>query len=131
MERIPVVTTDPIGSPAAIEVLTAYRWFIEYGGRLGTNWKNLVSWADIDRPEGYHDAQLPPHLKAPILMIVAHDDEMPHIKPEVAYQVYKRINQPKELLDIDGGHFGLLYYPSVLFDKSSKAQINFLNKYLK
>jgi len=41
------------------------------------------------------------------------------------------IEQPKELIEIDGGHFGLLYYPSALFDKSSKTQINFLKKYLK
>ena len=63
-------------------------------------------------------------------MIVAHDDEMVHSNPDVAYEVFKRINQPKELVDINGGHFGLLYYPGELFNKSSKAQIDFLKKYL-
>jgi len=131
MEQTLVVSTDPKGSPAAIDRLTAYRWFIEYGGRFGTKWKNLVSWSDVDRPAGYHDVHFAPHLKAPILMIVAKNDEMEYSNDKVTYEVYKKITQPKEWLDIDGGHFGLLYYPSALFDKSSKAQIGFLNKYLK
>jgi hypothetical protein len=64
-------------------------------------------------------------------MIVATNDEMDGANPEVTYKIFKMIKQPKELVDIDGGHFGLLHYPSALFDKSSKAQIDFLNKYLK
>ena len=64
-------------------------------------------------------------------MIVATNDEMDGANPEVTLAVYKKITQPKEWVDIDGGHFGLLHYPSALFDKSSKAQIDFLNKYLK
>jgi len=64
-------------------------------------------------------------------MIVATNDEMDGANPEVTYEIYKMVKQPKEWVDIDGGHFGLLHYPSVLFDKSSKAQIDFLNKYLK
>ena len=56
---------------------------------------------------------------------------MTHSNPKVAYEVFKRIIQPKELVTIDGGHLGLLYYPGELFDKSSKAQIDFLNKYFK
>lgn len=131
MERTLVVSTDQMSNPAVINLLPAYRWFIEYGGRFGTNWKNIVSWSDTDRPSNYHNANISPHLKAPILMIVATNDEMEYSNDKVTLQVYKRINQPKEWVDIDGGHFGLLYYPSVLFDKSSNAQIEFLNKYLK
>jgi len=33
---------------------------------------------------------------------------------------------PKELLEIDGGHFGLLHYPSALFDQATGAQRDFL-----
>ena len=64
-------------------------------------------------------------------MIVAKNDEMKGANPEISYEIFDMIKQPKELIDIDGGHFGLLYYPSALFDKSSKAQINFLKKYLR
>lgn len=131
MAQTLVVTADPIGSPAAIDRLTAYRWFIEYGGRYDTKWKNLVSWSDTDRTPNYHNAHISPHLKAPILMIVATNDEMEYSNDKVTLEVYKRITQPKEWVDIDGGHFGLLHYPSEIFNKSSKAQIEFLNKFLK
>ena len=72
-----------------------------------------------------------PHLKAPILMVVATNDEMNGANTKVTAHVYQTITKPKEWVDIDGGHFGLLYYPSSLFDKSSMSQIEFLNKYLK
>jgi len=34
------------------------------------------------------------------------------------------------LIEVDGGHFGLLYYPSPFFEQASKAQQAFLEKYL-
>lgn len=130
IERMPIVSSDQIGTPSVLTEITAYRWFIEYGGRFGTNWNNVVSISDIERPDHYHTGQCAPHLKAPILMIVATNDEMDGANPEVTHEIYKMIKQPKEWVDIDGGHFGLLHYPSTLFDKSSKAQITFLKKYL-
>ncbi len=131
IERMPIVSSDQLGTPSVLTEITAYRWFIEYGGRFGTNWDNVVSYSDVERPELYHTGQFALQLKAPILMIVATNDEMDGANPEVTLAVYKKITQPKEWVDIDGGHFGLLHYPSALFDKSSKAQIDFLNKYLK
>lgn len=131
IEQMPIVSSDQLGTPSVLVEITAYRWFIEYGGRFGTNWDNVVSYSDIDRPEFYHTGQCAPHLKAPVLMIVATNDEMDGANPEVTYEIFKMVKQSKEWVDIDGGHFGLLHYPSALFDKSSKAQIDFLNKYLK
>ncbi|MFK5855444.1 MAG: CocE/NonD family hydrolase [Bacteroidota bacterium] len=131
IEQMPIVSSDQFGTPSVLVEITAYRWFIEYGGRYGTNWNNVVSYSDIQTPELYHTGQCAPHLKAPVLMIVATNDEMDGANPEVTYEIFNMIKQPKEWVDIDGGHFGLLHYPSALFDKSSKAQIDFLNKYLK
>lgn len=130
-ERMPIVSADQIGTPSVLTELTAYRWFIEYGGRFGTNWQNVVSFATVDVPKDFNIGQLAPHLKAPILMVVATNDEMNGANTKVTAHVYKTITQPKEWVAIDGGHFGLLYYPSPLFDKSSQAQIDFLKKYLK
>jgi len=130
-EQMPIVSTDQKGTPSALTDLTAYNWFIEYGGRFGTNWKNVVSFSNIEVPDDFNLGQFAAQLKAPILMVVATDDEMNGANPKVTQFVYNNITQPKEWVDIDGGHFGLLYYPSPLFDKSSKAQIDFLNKYLK
>ncbi|MEN8125111.1 MAG: alpha/beta fold hydrolase, partial [Bacteroidota bacterium] len=130
-EQMPIVSPDQIGTPSVLVEMTAYRWFIEYGGRFGTNWKNVVSFSNLETPENFHLGQCALHLKAPILMIVATNDEMEGANPEVTYEIYKKIKEPKKWVDVDGGHFGLLHYPSTLFDKSSKAQIDFLNKYLK
>ncbi len=129
--KMTIVSDDQIGTPSVITELTAYRWFIEYGGRFGTNWKNVVSFSKIESPEDFHLGQLAPNLKAPIIMIVATNDEMNGADPEVTEHVYNDIDQPKEWVDIDGGHFGLLYYPSEMFEKSSRAQIDFLNRYFK
>jgi len=127
-KQMAIVSNDQISMPSRLKELTAYRWFIEYGGRFGTNWKNVVSYSDLDIPEKFHFGHCASHLKAPILMIVAKDDEMEGASPKVTDVVFKMINQPKEWVDISGGHFGLLYYPSLLFEKSSKAQINFLER---
>ena len=127
-KQMAIVSYDQLNAPSRLKELTAYRWFIEHGGRFGTGWENRVSYSNIDMPENFHLGQCATHLKAPILMIVANNDEMEGASPEVTKHVFKMINQPKEWVDIDGGHFGLLYYPSQLFDKSSKAQINFLER---
>ena len=37
---------------------------------------------------------------------------------------------PKELLLVEGGHFGLIYHPSPLFDQASAAQADFLARHL-
>lgn len=130
-ERIPIVSSDQLGTPSALVELTAYRWFIEYGGRFGTNWQNIVSFSIVETPDQFHIGQCASHLKAPILMVVAKNDEMTGASPKITKEVFEMIKQPKEWVDIDGGHFGLLYYPSDLFNQSSRAQIDFLIKYLK
>ncbi len=126
-----IVSADQLNAPSALAELTAYRWFIEYGGRFGTNWKNVVSISTTEAPEGFHIGQCAPHLKAPVLMVVATNDEMDGAGPEVTRAVFDLVRQPKEWVDIDGGHFGLLHYPGPLFEQSIRAQIAFLGKYLK
>jgi cephalosporin-C deacetylase-like acetyl esterase len=130
-ERMPIVSADQMGTPSALTELSAYRWFIEYGGRFGTNWQNVVSFSIVETPDQFHIGQCARHLKAPILMVVARNDEMNGANPVVAKEVFEMIKKPKEWVDIDGGHFGLLYYPSNLFNISSEAQIAFLLKYLR
>ena len=127
-KQMAIVSYDQLNAPSRLKELTAYRWFIEYGGRFDTGWENRVSHSNIEMPENFHFGQCATYIKAPILMIVAKNDEMEGASPEVTKSIFKMIKQPKEWVDIEGGHFGLLYYPSHLFDKSSKAQINFLER---
>ena len=64
-------------------------------------------------------------------MIVAYNDEMEGASSDIARKVFGMVPKPKELVEIDGGHFGLLHHPSSLFDISSKAQIDFLTQNFK
>jgi hypothetical protein len=37
---------------------------------------------------------------------------------------------PKELVEVDGGHFGIIEYPSAAFDRASEAQALWLARTL-
>jgi hypothetical protein len=59
-------------------------------------------------------------------MIVAPEDEMVQANPAVSLQAFELISGPKEWYEIAGGHFGLLWHPSDLFDEASRVQREFL-----
>ena len=63
-------------------------------------------------------------------MMVSHDDEIEGACSDVAWKAFELAPLPKELIEIDGGHFGLLHYPSNTFDMASSAQIDFLKRHL-
>jgi pimeloyl-ACP methyl ester carboxylesterase len=127
---MPVVSFDPIRHRSAFETLTAYRWFIEYGGRFGTNWVNDVTRVMPNTPEPWNAVVCAPYVKVPVLMIVSPEDEMAGASPKLARMTFEALPEAKEWMEIDGGHFGLLYYPSELFDQASTAQCRFFKAHL-
>jgi pimeloyl-ACP methyl ester carboxylesterase len=127
---MPVVSSDQAGTPSLLKPIQAFRWFIDYGGRAGTRWDNRVTRVMPDTTLPYHPSLCAPFVTAPTLLMVAPEDEMVHANYSVARQAYELIPGPKQWYDIAGGHFGLLYYPSELFDEASRAQIGFLKKWL-
>jgi hypothetical protein len=127
---LPIVSFDQINNPSLLTPLTAFRWFIEYGGRYGTKWENWGTRVSPETPTPFHPAICAPFVKAPLQMLIAHQDEMPGANSKIARMVFDLAPQPKELLEIDGGHFGLVHYPSPLFEQASKAQRGFLERYL-
>jgi hypothetical protein len=40
---MPVVSFDQAGTPSLLKPIQAFRWFIDYGGRAGTQWVNSVT----------------------------------------------------------------------------------------
>jgi pimeloyl-ACP methyl ester carboxylesterase len=126
----PVVSPDQASMPSILEPITAFRWFIDYGGRPGTGWLNRASGRAPDLPVGFHAGLVAAHLRGPSLWCVAADDEMPGAEAAVSLAAFDSAPEPKELLLIDGGHFGLLYHPSDLFDRVSAAQAAFLVTHL-
>lgn len=127
---MPVVSSDQAGTPSLLKPIQAYRWFIDYGGRAGTRWDNRVTRVLPATPAPFHPTLCAPFVKAPTLLMVAPEDEMVHANYAVARQAYELIPGPKQWYDIAGGHFGLLYYPSELFDEASRVQTEFLKKWL-
>ncbi|HEX7172005.1 MAG TPA: alpha/beta fold hydrolase [Candidatus Limnocylindria bacterium] len=122
----PVVSADQAASPSALKPLTAYRWFIEYGGRYGTGWTNRVVFTTpSDAPE-FDPFAAAPRVRVPTLFAMSADDEMPGAVSDVTRAVFDRISGPKELIEVEGGHFGLLEHPSRAFDRTSEAQAAWL-----
>jgi uncharacterized protein len=127
---MPVVSSDQVGTPSLLKPIQAFRWFIDYGGRAGTRWDNRVTRVLPATPVPFHPTLCAPFVKAPTLLMVAPEDEMMHANYAVAKQAYELIPGPKQWYDIAGGHFGLLYFPSDLFDEASRVQTEFLKKWL-
>jgi hypothetical protein len=63
-------------------------------------------------------------------MMVAPADEMVHANPVVSRRAFDLLPEEKDWHEIDGGHFGLLYHPSQLFDEASRAQAAYLTRHL-
>ncbi|HET7408991.1 MAG TPA: hypothetical protein VFJ13_02215, partial [Paracoccaceae bacterium] len=71
------------------------------------------------------------HVTCPSLFLVAPDDEMAGAAPVVTRDVYDRLTGPKEWVEIEGGHFGLLFYPGDIYTRSSVIQAEFLVRTLR
>lgn len=125
---LPVVSTDQKGTPSLLKPLTAFRWFIEYGGRHNTGWKNLATYVNPNAIVLFHPGLCAKHIKASVFLLIAKDDEV--TSAIVAKEVYDLIPGRKEYMEVEGGHFGLLYYPGEVFNKAVSAQCDFLKKYL-
>lgn len=123
---IPVVSSDQVGSPSLLTPIQAYRWFIDYGGRHGTGWENRVTRVVPATPAPFHAGLAAGHLRCPLQMTIAPDDEMVGANPEVSRATFDAVPGDKELVQIGGGHFGLLYHPGELFDQATTAQADFL-----
>jgi pimeloyl-ACP methyl ester carboxylesterase len=122
---LPVVSPDQVRHPSALKPLTAFRWFVEYGGRLDSNWVNDVTLALGEWQPGLCGA----HLTQPVFMLVSPQDEMARANPRVARAVFDSLCGPKEWHEIGGGHFGLLYHPSDLFSEARAVQLGFLRRW--
>jgi pimeloyl-ACP methyl ester carboxylesterase len=123
---LPVVSFDQAGTPSLLQPIQAYRWFIDYGGRHGSGWQNSATRVLPKTPVPYHPGLAAPFVKVPTLLMVAPKDEMVHANYGVARSAYDLMPGPKQWYDIEGGHFGLLYHPSALFDEASRVQTEFL-----
>ncbi len=127
---LPVVSAAQLSTPSFLLPLTAFRWFINYGARFGTRWENQATWTRLETPAPFDSQVCVPHINTPLLMVVAEEDDMHGADADVARHVFGTANEPKELLTVGGGHFGVLYHDSPEFDLSAGNQQRFLREHL-
>ncbi|AYG03831.1 alpha/beta hydrolase [Gryllotalpicola protaetiae] len=125
-EELPVVSPDQETQPSQLVPLTAYRWFSEYGPRVGTGWLPTARRATIATDPPYTTDAVVGALRCPSLWVIANDDEMPGSGTDVALKCFALAGGAAEKRMIAGGHFGLLYDESPLFAEVSAAQAEFL-----
>lgn len=122
---LPVVSADQINAPSLLQPIQAYRWFIEYGGRTGSGWENNATIVTPSTPAPFHAGIAASHIRCPTLMQVSPVDEMAGANPTVARAVYDALRGPREILEVGGGHFGVVHHPSRWFDDASAAHRDF------
>ena len=127
---IPVVSSDQLGTPSLLQPIQAFRWFIDHGGRHGSTWQNHATRVIPSTTAPYSPYLCAPYVTVPVLMMVAHADEMVGANPEVSRRAFDLLSGEKDWYDLDGGHFGLLYHPSDLFNEVSTVQSDYLMRQL-
>lgn len=127
---LPVVSSDQAGTPSLLQPIQAFRWFIEYGGRHGSGWHNEATRVIPSNTAPYSPFLCAPYVTVPSLMMVAPADEMVNANPGVSREAFDLLPGEKDWYDLDGGHFGLLYHPSDLFDEASTVQAQYLARHL-
>jgi alpha-beta hydrolase superfamily lysophospholipase len=127
---LPVVSADQAGTPSLLTPLTAFRWFIEYGARHGSGWQNQATRTAPPVPEPYHPALASPFVTVPTLALISPDDEMPGANPQVSRATFETIAGTTEIVDVEGGHFGIMFDPSPELDSSIRVQTDFLIRHL-
>ncbi len=127
---MPVVSPDQLSTPSFLTPITAFHWFITYGARFDTGWQNQATQRVIDTPIAFSPQPCIPHIDVPFLLVVAEEDEMPWCDAAIARQVHALSSGPQEVLEIGGGHFGLVYHDSEYFTSSVDAQQRFLTNHL-
>jgi len=127
---MPVVSSDQLGTPSLLQPIQAFRWFIDYGGRHGSGWQNHATRINPSNTAPFSPYLCAPYVTVPSLMMVASADEMVHANPALSRRAFNLLPGEKDWYDLEGGHFGLLYHPSDLFDEASTVQADYLTKHL-
>ena len=127
---MPVVSSDQESNPSLLKPIQAFRWFIDQGGQWNSGWVNRVTRVIPKTDVPFSPLVTAPFIKAPVLMIIGKQDEMPQISAEVQSDVFRRVKSKKQFYEIDGGHFGALYPHTPLFDEAIAVQVGFINAIL-
>lgn len=129
-KRMPVVSPDQEAAPSALLPLTAFRWFIDHGARYGTDWSNHVVFTAAAGLPDFDPFACAHAVRVPTQFVMSPDDEMPGAESDVVRALIALLSGPTEVVDAEGGHFGIIDYPSVAFEDASAAESAFLTRIL-
>lgn len=128
---MPVVSFDQQGSPSLLKPIQAFRWFIEFGGRFDSAWENRATRVIPKLSAPFSPLLSAPYFTVPVLMLVGKNDEMVHCDRTVQRTVFERLaSMDKTWVEVDKGHFGLLYPGSPEFELALKTECEFLTRRL-
>ena len=123
---MPVVSSDQNANPSLLTPIQAFKWFVDQGGQWNSGWQNEVTRVIPKTAVPFSPLVTAPFTKAPVLMMIGREDEMPLISREVQLEVYERLTCKKDFYEIDGGHFGAIYPRSSLFYEAIAVQSAFI-----
>jgi len=113
--------------PVIVEGGAAVSYVTRMRKKYATEWSNQVFILQRKLEAQFNEQRLPAkYLKVPTLFVIATDDEVPLCELATNRQCFDLIEGPKELVEIKGGHFGLIYQGSEPYRQAVDADIKFL-----
>lgn len=113
--------------PVIVEGGAAVSYATRMREKYASNWSNQVFVMQRKLEAQFNEQRLPAkYLKVPTLFVIATDDEVPLCEFATNRQCFDLIEAPKDLLEIKGGHFGLIYTGSEPYRQAVDADIKFL-----
>jgi pimeloyl-ACP methyl ester carboxylesterase len=113
--------------PVIVEGGAAVGYVTRMRKKYATEWSNQVLILQRKLEAQFNEQRLPAkYLKVPTLFVIATDDEVPLCELATNRQCFDLIEGPKELVEIKGGHFGLIYQGSEPYRQAVDADIKFL-----
>jgi hypothetical protein len=118
--------------PVIVEGGAAVGYVTRMRKKYATEWSNQVFILQRKLEAQFNEQRLPAkYLKVPTLFVIATDDEVPLCELATNRRCFDLIEGPKELVEIKGGHFGLIYQGSEPYRQAVDADIKFLRSILR
>ena len=113
--------------PVVVEGGAAVSYATRMRKKYATDWSNQIFILQRKLEAQFNEQRLPAkYLKVPTLFVIATDDEVPLCELATNSQCFDLIEAPKQLVEVKGGHFGLIYQGSEPYRQAVDADIKFL-----
>ena len=113
--------------PVVVEGGAAVSYATRMRKKYATDWSNQIFILQRKLEAQFNEQRLPAkYLKVPTLFVIATDDEVPLCELATNSQCFDLIEAPKQLVEVKGGHFGLIYQGSEPYRQAVDSDIKFL-----